>query len=163
MEKTRTNAYDYKAILNEGEEISLERFKGKKLLIVNTASECYFTPQYLELQALYEQFSSEGFEVLAFPCNDFGGQEPGDNKQIKQFCNSMFGITFPLFEKVNVLGENAHPLFRFLQNKHTTCYSGKDIEWNFTKFLINREGEPEAMISSAVSPLDEQISKWIIS
>lgn len=154
--------YDIEVRLNDGKNMSLSAYSGKKLLIVNTASECYFTPQYLELQALYEQFASNNFEILAFPSNDFGAQEPKNNAQIADFCKSMFGISFPLFEKIRIVGESAHPLFSFLQHKRLNGVMDAPAEWNFTKFLVDEHGQLIAVLPSAVSPLDEQISSWIM-
>ena len=117
-------------------KISLSDFKGKTLLIVNVASACGFTPQYTGLQALYEKYKDQGLEILAFPCNQFGGQESGTNEEIKTFCDAKYNVTFPLFDKVEVKGENASPLFKFLEDQ-----SGREIQWNFSKFLINKDGE----------------------
>ncbi|MFN4123747.1 MAG: glutathione peroxidase [Flavobacteriales bacterium] len=157
-----TDIYDVEVCLNNGKSISMASYSGKKLLIVNTASECYFTPQYLELQALYEQFAPNNFEILAFPSNDFGAQEPKSDAQIADFCKSMFGITFPLFEKTHVIGENAHPLFNYLQQKQLNEVKDARAEWNFTKFLVDEQGQLIDVLPSAVSPLDEQISSWIM-
>jgi glutathione peroxidase len=156
-----SDLYSIQATLINGEKISLKNFQGKKILLVNTASECYFTPQYIELQALYEQFEYLGFVVLAFPSNDFGGQEPGDNKQISNFCKSMFGVTFPMFEKVKVIGEEQHPIFDYLCHKSKNQTMDVLIEWNFTKFLINEKGILQQVYPSAVNPLDEEITQWI--
>lgn len=134
--------YDIKAKLSDGKEISLEDYKGKTLLVVNTASACGFTPQYAGLQELYEKHKDQGFEVLAFPCNQFGKQEPGSNSEIKDFCDLKFNISFPLFEKVDVNGDGAHPLFQYLKEQLPGLMGSKAIKWNFTKFLINKEGRP---------------------
>ncbi|MCX7569882.1 glutathione peroxidase [Tumebacillus sp. DT12] len=131
--------YDLSATRINGEEQSLADYKGKVLLIVNTASKCGFTPQYKGLQALYDQYQEQGFEVLGFPCNQFGNQEPGGSDDINSFCEINFGVAFPLFEKVDVKGPNIHPVF-----KHLTEQAGgfltKTIKWNFTKFLIDQNG-----------------------
>lgn len=153
--------YKIEVRLNDGKSLLMDTFKGKKLLIVNTASECYFTPQYIELQALYEQFSSFNFEILAFPCNDFGAQEPNDNAGIADFCKSMFGITFPLFEKIHLKGEQVHPLFAYLQNKELNGVMDAQADWNFTKYLVDEHGQLIDVFPSAVSPLDEKICAWI--
>lgn len=121
------------------ELISLESYKGKVLLVVNTASKCGFTPQYKELEELYQELGNEKFEVLGFPCNQFGNQEPGDSNEVKSFCEINYGVTFPLFEKVDVKGPNAHTLFKYLSNEKKGILGG-DIKWNFTKFLIDAEG-----------------------
>jgi len=116
--------------------VDLSNYQGKTLLIVNVASKCGFTPQYKDLQSLYEKYKDQGLEILAFPCNQFGGQESGTNEEIKTFCDTKYNVTFPLFDKVEVKGENASPLFKFLEDQ-----SGREIQWNFSKFLINKDGE----------------------
>ena len=116
--------------------IKLDQYKGKTILIVNVASACGFTPQYKGLQSMYEKYKDKGLEILAFPCNQFGGQESGTNEEIRNFCDSKYNVSFKLFDKIEVKGENASPLFNFLTEK-----SGREIQWNFTKFLINKEGE----------------------
>ncbi len=157
------NVYDFKVDNLREEEVSLEDYKGKVLLIINTATKCGFTPQYDELQDLYEKYKNEGFVILDFPCNQFGAQAPGSNEEIHSFCDAKFGITFPMFSKIEVNGENAHPLYKFLTSQKG--FQGFDegheltpilnqmlskadpefdkkpsIKWNFTKFLIDREG-----------------------
>lgn len=117
-------------------KVSLSDFKGKTLLIVNVASACGFTPQYTGLQALYEKYKDQGLEILAFPCNQFGNQESGTNEEIKTFCDTKYNVSFTLFDKVDVKGDNASPLFKFLEDQ-----SGREIKWNFSKFLINKDGE----------------------
>ncbi len=117
-------------------KVSLVDFKGKTLLIVNVASACGFTPQYTGLQVLYDKYKDQGLEILAFPCNQFGSQESGTNEEIKKFCNINYNVSFPLFDKIEVKGDNASPLFKFLEDQ-----SGREIQWNFSKFLINKNGE----------------------
>jgi len=144
------------------EDHSLGEYQGKVMLIVNTASKCGFTPQYKGLQALYDQYHVRGLEVLGFPCNQFGAQEPGDNEEIASFCELNFGVNFPLFDKVDVNGENAHPLYRYLCETKPGLLNTKAIKWNFTKFLVDRKGnvverfapntEPEA-IAEAIEKL----------
>lgn len=131
--------YDYKVRDIRGQEVSMEEYKGKVLLIVNTASKCGFTKQYAGLQALYEKYKERGLEILAFPCNQFGHQEPGDDAAIKNFCTDTFGVTFPVMAKVEVNGEGAHPLYKGLK-KSQGGLLGNEIKWNFTKFLVDREG-----------------------
>ena len=116
--------------------IKLDQYKGKTILIVNVASACGFTPQYEGLQSMYEKYKNKGLEILAFPCNQFGGQESGTNEEIRNFCDSNYNVSFKLFDKIEVKGENASPLFNYLTEK-----AGREIQWNFTKFLINKEGE----------------------
>jgi len=132
---------DFTATLPSGEEISLADRQGKVLLVVNTASKCGFTPQYAGLEKLWEEFGPRGFEVLAFPCNQFGHQEPGSADEIAQFCQVNFGLSFPLMGKVEVNGEGATPLYRWLKDKAPGLLGTKAIKWNFTKFLIDRQGK----------------------
>jgi glutathione peroxidase len=135
-----TSVHDYSARRIDGREESLAAYKGKALLIVNVASKCGFTPQYEGLQKLYEDNRAEGLEVLAFPCNQFGAQEPGDEKAIWNFCSANYGVTFPMFAKIDVNGENAHPLYRFLKKEKKGLAGSEAIKWNFTKFLVDRQG-----------------------
>lgn len=135
------NIYQFKAPSQSGENISLSDYSGKVLLIVNTASKCGFTPQYDGLQDIYDKYREQGFEVLGFPCNQFGQQEPGDNEEISQFCETRFHIKFPIFSKVEVNGDNALPLYEHLKKAAPGILGTKKIKWNFTKFLINRNGE----------------------
>ena len=131
--------YDLSATLNNGKEKKLSTFKGKVLLIANTASECGFTPQYQGLQELYERYKDRGFEVLGFPCNQFGHQEPGTEKEIQSFCQLNYGVTFPLFSKIEVNGPNTHPVFKFLKAEKGGLLTD-NIKWNFTKFLVDTTG-----------------------
>lgn len=135
------NIYQFSAKDTLGEAIELSSYKNKVLLIVNTASDCGFTPQYKGLQSLYQKHQAQGLEVLAFPCNQFKQQEKGSDEEIKQFCDLRFNIKFPLFSKIDVNGDNAHPLFNFLKTQAPGVLGSKGIKWNFTKFLINKEGE----------------------
>ncbi|MGB0454310.1 MAG: glutathione peroxidase [Bacteriovoracaceae bacterium] len=136
-----TQLYDFKATLNNGEEVSIEKFKGKYLLIVNTASKCGFTPQYKVLEELYQN-QKENLEILAFPCNQFGAQEPGSDDEIQSFCELNYGVTFPLFQKVDVNGDSAHPLFQYAKSALPGLLGSEKIKWNFTKFLFSPEGKP---------------------
>lgn len=149
------NIYQFSCEDSSGQEINLGDFKGKTLLIVNTASQCGFTPQYKGLEQLQNKYSSEEFSVLAFPCNQFGGQEPGSNEEIVEFCSLNYGSTFPIFSKIDVNGDNAHPLFKFLTTKKKGLLGTEKIKWNFTKFLINKDGEPVNRYGSSTTP--EQI------
>jgi len=128
--------YDFSVKDIDHEEISLEKFKGKTLLIVNVASRCGFTSQYTGLQTLYEKYKDKGLEILAFPCNQFGSQEKGTNDEIKEFCSTEYNVSFTLFDKIEVIGDNASPLFKKL-----TQDAGREIQWNFTKYLINKDGD----------------------
>jgi glutathione peroxidase len=132
--------YDFKVETIKGEETTLEAYKGDVLLIVNTASKCGFTPQYQGLQSLYETYKDKGFTILGFPCNQFGAQEPGTNEEILDFCELNFGVNFPMFEKVDVKGDDAHPLFLYLSTVAPGLLGSKSIKWNFTKFLVDRKG-----------------------
>ncbi|MCJ8295062.1 MAG: glutathione peroxidase [Colwellia sp.] len=136
-----SNIYQFSVENNKQESIELTQFTDKVLLIVNTASNCGFTPQYQGLQALHDSFQEKGFEVLAFPCNQFKQQESGSNEEIQQFCDLHFNIKFPLFNKIEVNGNNAHPLFNYLKQQAPGILGSKSIKWNFTKFLVNRQGE----------------------
>jgi glutathione peroxidase len=132
--------YDIAAKRLDGSAAALAEYKGKVLLIVNTASECGFTPQFAGLQALYEQYKDKGLEVLGFPCNQFGGQEPGDAEQIGAFCQKNYGVAFPMFEKIDVNGDAAHPLYQYLKKSAKGLLGTEAIKWNFTKFLVDRNG-----------------------
>jgi glutathione peroxidase len=125
-----------------GKPVKLDRYRGKVLLVVNTASKCGFTPQYKGLEALYEKYHARGLEILGFPCNQFGGQEPGTEKEIAQFCELNFGVTFPLFAKVDVNGEQAAPVYKYLKAEKPGLLGSEAIKWNFTKFLVDRDGRP---------------------
>ena len=138
---TAASIYDFSATSLGGKEADLAATKGKVLLIVNTASKCGFTPQYDGLEKVYEKYQGQGFEVLGFPCNQFGGQEPGESGDIAQFCEKNYGVTFPMFEKVDVNGDAAHPLFKYLKDAAPGLLGTKDIKWNFTKFLVGRDGK----------------------
>jgi glutathione peroxidase len=136
-------------------EVNLSSYNGKVLLIVNVASECGNTPQYAGLEEIYKKFQPEGFEILAFPCNDFGGQEPGTNKEIQTFCKTNYGVTFKLFDKIKVLGPDKSPLYAVLTNNSVT-YKG-DVKWNFEKFLIDKNGKIVARFGNKVQPTSEEI------
>jgi glutathione peroxidase len=153
--------HDYSAVTIDGREQTLSEYAGKALLIVNTASKCGFTSQYAELEALYQQFKDRGFEVLGFPCNQFGSQEPGSEEEIKQFCEVRFGVTFPLFAKIDVNGSDAHPLFVHLKESARGILGSKDIKWNFTKFLVDGTGNVLNRYAPSTSPKDmeDDVSK----
>ena len=135
-----------------GRPIKLDRYKGKVLLVVNTASECGFTPQYKGLESLYEKYRGKGLEVLGFPCNQFGGQEPGDEAAIEQFCEVNYGVTFPMFAKIDVNGDNAAPLYRYLKSAKPGLLGTEAIKWNFTKFLVDRNGQVVARYAPNDTP-----------
>ncbi|MBR0742062.1 glutathione peroxidase [Bradyrhizobium liaoningense] len=143
--------YDFKANSLAGEEVAMRRFEGQVLLIVNTASKCGFTPQYRGLEDLYRDLSPRGFSVLGFPCNQFGAQEPGQAGEIQAFCSTHYDVTFPLFEKIDVNGANAHPLYEYLKRQQSGLL-GASIKWNFTKFLVDRTGKVVARYAPTARP-----------
>ena len=151
--------YDIKLKDIDGKDTTLAAYKGKAVLIVNVASKCGYTKQYAGLEATYEKYKAKGFVVLGFPCNQFGGQEPGTNEEIKQFCSSKFNVTFPLFEKLEVNGEKRHPLYVALAGKESP-FPG-DIKWNFNKFLIGKDGKILKRCDSKVTPESEELTKAI--
>jgi glutathione peroxidase len=140
-EGVMTVAYDFHVKAMDGAECKLDKYRGKALLIVNVASECGFTPQYSGLEALYQRLGPRGLEVLGFPCDQFGHQEPGDEKQILEFCTARFGVTFPLFAKIKVNGADAEPLYAWLKHSAKGLLGTQAIKWNFTKFLVDRSGQ----------------------
>ncbi|WP_439370136.1 glutathione peroxidase [Bradyrhizobium sp. PMVTL-01] len=143
--------YDFKANSLAGEEVPMRRFEGQVLLIVNTASKCGFTPQYRGLEDLYRDLSPRGFSVLGFPCNQFGAQEPGQASEIREFCSTRYDVTFPLFEKIDVNGPKAHPLYEYLKRQQSGLL-GASIKWNFTKFLVDRAGKVIARYAPTAKP-----------
>ena len=145
------NVFDFSAKLNNGEVQPLADYRGKVLLIVNTASKCGFTPQYKGLEELYKQYRQQGLEVLGFPCDQFGHQEPGSDEEIRGFCEFNYGVTFPLFSKVNVNGENEHPLYKHLKAEAGGMF-GHAIKWNFTKFLVSRDGRVLERFAPVTTP-----------
>ncbi|MCB1541750.1 MAG: glutathione peroxidase [Rhodoblastus sp.] len=147
-----TNVYDFSAQDIDGKKVPLKRYKGKALLIVNTASQCGFTPQYAGLEKLHRDLSDRGFEVLGFPCNQFGAQEPGDAEEIKNFCSLKYDVTFPMFAKVDVNGSDTHPLFEYLKKAKPGLLGSQNVKWNFTKFLVDKEGNPVARYAPQESP-----------
>ena len=171
------SVYPYRAKRISGQEVELGAYEGKVLIIVNTASKCGFTPQYNDLQKLYEQYKGQGLEILGFPCNQFGEQEPGNHEEVQAFCTINYGVTFPLFEKTDVRGPDAHPLFTylteqapfkgfdmeqasskmltlFLQEKFPEYMTGDSIKWNFTKFLVDRSGNVAGRFEPTTDPMD---------
>jgi glutathione peroxidase len=157
-----SSIYSFTAALNNGQPKSLSDYQGKVLLIVNTASQCGFTPQYKGLQDLYAKHHKRGLEVLGFPCNQFGHQEPGSDADIKSFCESNYDVQFPVFSKIDVNGDTAHPLYKFLQEKRPGLF-GKSIRWNFTKFLIDRSGDVVDRYAPFTPPskLEDDIEKLL--
>ncbi len=153
-----SNFYDFTAKSLQGKEISMESYKGKTVLVVNTASKCGFTPQFEGLEKLYKKYKDKGLVILGFPCNQFANQEPGDEKSIAQGCVLNYGVTFPMFSKINVNGENAHPIYKYLKNE-LRGFLGKEIKWNFTKFLIDKNGKPIKRFSPSTKP--EEIDTYL--
>lgn len=154
--------YELSAKDIQGKDVALKEYKGKVVLVVNTASECGFTPQFEGLEELYKNDKDEGFVVLGFPCNQFGKQEPGDERSIAEDCVVNYGVTFPMFSKVDVNGEDAHPLFKYLK-KEQGGLLGSKIKWNFTKFLLNREGKPVKRYAPITKPenIEEDIKRLL--
>lgn len=145
--------YSFKALSLKGKEISMDQYKGKVVVIVNTASKCGFTPQYADLEKLYQQYKDKGLVILGFPCNQFGKQEPGTAKDISEGCLINYGVSFPMFSKIEVNGSNAHPLFKYLKSA-LPGFITNSIKWNFTKFVIDAEGNPVKRYAPITSPLE---------
>jgi glutathione peroxidase len=158
MHAQSAHTFTLKAL--DGSSLPLKQFKGKKILLVNVASECGYTPQYKKLQELYETYGDK-IVVIGIPCNDFGKQEPGSNEEIAQFCSSKYAITFPMTSKVKIKGDDNHPLYQWLTQKESNGVMDADVRWNFTKFLLDEEGRLLDSFGSGVSPLDEKITKWL--
>ncbi len=154
--------YDFKALNNKGAEVDFADFKGKVLLIVNTASKCGFTPQYDGLEALYKKYKDQGLVVIGFPCDQFAHQEPGSDEEIAEFCRLNHGVTFPLMSKIEVNGDGAHPIYRYLKSAAKGTF-GNAIKWNFTKFLISRDGTRIERFAPTTKPeaLDEKIAAML--
>jgi len=154
-----SGVYGFTAKSLDGKDLSLAQFQGQVLLVVNTASKCGFTPQYAGLESLYEKYCADGFSILGFPCDQFGHQEPGGESEIGAFCEKNYGVKFPMFAKIEVNGDGAHPLYRYLRHEKPGLLGSERIKWNFTKFLIDRRGEPVARFAPLTKPesLDPRI------
>lgn len=159
MEKS---IYDFKLNDIDGNEVDFNQFKGKKLLLVNVASKCGYTPQYADLQKLNEEYGDQ-VVILGFPANNFGGQEPGTNEDIKQFCSANYGVTFKMFDKISVKGADKHPLYRWLSDKDMNGWNDKEPTWNFCKYFIDENGELKKFFASSVNPMDQEIIQLIKS
>ncbi len=157
----QSSFYDLKAKDINGHDFDFSSLKGKKVMIVNTASKCGFTPQYEQLQELYKQYGDQDFVVIGFPANNFMGQEPGTLEEIKEFCSVNFGVTFPMMEKISVKGKDIHPVYQWLTEKEKNGVEESKVKWNFQKYLINEKGELEKIFYSKTSPTDPQIIEWI--
>ncbi|MBL7887838.1 MAG: glutathione peroxidase [Flavobacterium sp.] len=158
---SKPTIYNCEATDIDGKAFNFEKYRGYKILIVNTASKCGYTPQYEELQQLYKTFSRSKFIIVAFPSNDFGEQEPGENQDIKEFCTKNYGVTFPVMEKVSVKGKNMCSVYQFLTQKRKNGVMDSTVDWNFQKYLINENGELEKVLPSKVKPMDDEIVQWI--
>jgi glutathione peroxidase len=158
---TGSSIYDFKVKSLDGKEIDFSKFKGKKILIVNTASHCGNTPQYADLQKLYEKYKNT-LVIVGFPANNFGAQEPGDNSEIKEFCTKNYGVTFPMAEKVSVKGDDIHPLFKYLVDQAIVQGEKEPvIKWNFTKFLVDENGKLVKVFNHKLNPMSEDITKYL--
>lgn len=144
-----------------GKPFALADLKGKKVMIVNTASKCGLTPQYKELEALYKQYKDKDFIIIGFPANNFLGQEPGSNEQIASFCSINYGVTFPMMSKISVKGKNMHPLYQFLTQKSKNGVEDSKVKWNFQKYLIGRDGKLEKVIAPKTLPSSDEVTQWI--
>lgn len=153
--------YDFKVEDIDGKTVDLASFKGKKVMIVNTASKCGLTPQFEELEKLYNLYKASGFVVIGFPTNDFMSQDPGSNEEIKAFCTKNYGVSFPMMAKIKVKGDEKHPLYQFLTQKEKNGLEDNKVQWNFQKYLINESGKLVKVIRPNTSPLDEEIQNWI--
>lgn len=156
-----SSVYDFTMKDIDGNDVKLDAFKGRLIMIVNTASKCGYTPQYEGLEAIYKKYKDRGFVILGFPANNFMGQEPGTEKEIKEFCTLKYNVTFPMFSKISVTGRDQHPLYGFLTNKATNPEFGGEISWNFNKFLIGKDGKVVGRFATAVNPEDASVVEAI--
>lgn len=159
--KPTSSIHQFKAVSLEGKEIDFLTFKGKKILLVNTASECGFTPQFKELEELYKKYQDRNFVIVGFPCNQFGKQEPGSNFEIKEFCTLHYGVTFPMMEKINVKGDSISPIYSWLTAKANNGVESSSVKWNFQKYLIDENGFLVGHVNSFKNPLTSKIINWI--
>ncbi len=157
------NIYQFKVKDIEGKTFDFSKLKGKKVMVVNTASECGLTPQYEQLQKLYTEYKNKNFIIVGFPANNFGAQEPGSNKEIATFCSKNYGVTFPMMEKISVKGDDMAPLYHFLTEKSKNGYQDSQVEWNFQKYLINEKGQLVKVISPKTLPDSKEVVDWIKS
>lgn len=157
----QTSFHDFVVQDIMGKDFALKQFKGKKVLVVNTASKCGLTPQYADLQALYEKYKDEGLVVLGFPANNFAKQEPGTNAEIREFCTDRYSVSFPMMSKISVKGDDMHPLYSWLTSKDQNGTMDSSVKWNFQKYLIDEEGNLLAFFPPKTKPLSEEIVKWL--
>ncbi|MDR2473129.1 MAG: glutathione peroxidase [Tannerella sp.] len=153
--------YDFTVKTITGEDFPLSKLKGKKVLVVNVASKCGLTPQYKDLQALYDKYGGDGFVIIGFPANNFGSQEPGTNEEIKAFCTANYGVTFPMMAKISVKGDDIHPLYKWLTLKSLNGKHDAEVTWNFQKFMINENGDLYGFVSPKTPPTAKEITSWI--
>lgn len=153
--------YDYTVKDIDGNDFPMEQLKGKKIMIVNVASKCGFTPQYEQLQAVYEKYKDDGFIIIGFPANNFMKQEPGSNDEIKEFCTLIYGVTFPMMSKISVKGDDMAPIYKWLTEKDLNGYKNSSVKWNFQKYLINEEGLLEMVVKPMTKPDNDKIIEWI--
>ncbi len=158
---TKETIYQFKVQDLAGDEFDFATLKGKRIIIVNTASECGLTPQYEQLQAVYNQYKDQNLVIVGFPANNFGSQEPGSNAQIASFCQKNYGVTFPMMAKISVKGNDMHPLYQFLTQKAKNGLEDNSVQWNFQKYLINSNGELEKVVAPSTLPTDSEIINWI--
>jgi glutathione peroxidase len=158
---TKQTIYQFKVTTLDGKEFDFSTLKGKKVLIVNTASKCGLTPQYKDLEALYKEYKDKGFVIVGFPANNFAKQEPGTSEEIAEFCERNYGVTFPMMEKISVKGDDMAPIYHFLTEKSKNGLQDSEVEWNFQKYLINEKGELEKVIGPQTLPTDPQVVDWI--
>ncbi len=158
---TKETIYQFKVQDLAGDEFDFATLKGKRIIIVNTASECGLTPQYEQLQAVYNQYKDQNLVIVGFPANNFGSQEPGSNAQIASFCQKNYGVTFPMMAKISVKGNDMHPVYQFLTQKAKNGLEDSSVQWNFQKYLINSNGELEKVVAPSTLPTDAEIINWI--
>jgi glutathione peroxidase len=158
---TAKTVYDFTLKNSKGQDVKLEEFRGKVVMLVNVASKCGYTPQYDGLQKIYERYRERGFTILGFPANNFGAQEPGTNEEIQEFCRINYGVTFPVFAKISVKGDDKHPLYKYLTERETNPEFAGEIKWNFNKFLVGRDGRIVARFDSADKPEDAKVTQAI--
>jgi glutathione peroxidase len=157
----QTSIYDFKVKTLDGKEFDFSSLKGKKVLIVNTASKCGYTPQYADLEKLYRKYGGKDFTIIGFPANNFNNQEPGSNEEIRQFCTLNYGVTFPMMAKISVKGNDMHPLYQWLTSKKKNGVMDSEVKWNFQKYLIDKNGKLIAKFDSAVKPMSDEIVNMI--
>ena len=157
----RASIYQFKVQDLEGNEFDFSTLKGKKIMVVNTASKCGLTPQYKDLQSIYDKYKAENFVIVGFPANDFMSQEPGTNEEIGAFCERNYGVTFPMMDKITVKGKEMHPVYQFLTQKAKNGVADSEVEWNFQKYLLNEKGQLDMIISPRTLPTDAKVINWI--